>query len=270
RFVGFTTPEEASRQLGRVIVGAPAPGGEPYDLDATFTLFREGRPERRAVQIKGATESHILDTPFAFDGQVRAARWEAEVEIAWRGERLTYTYRSKPLFPTIYAWRALVYNREEEPIPLEQVMDGAGRVNPELGWRAYVQTAADSMNVNQPHAVLFYRECRQELQTGVPLAGYLATTIVSPDEREAVVRFRAAGPVAFYLNGQPVEALTVEEEEGVHPFFRRLRETAVMHMHAGENTLVVDTQPMLDQAIWLFGGAFLTPNGDLMTDLAFK
>ena len=272
RFVEFTTPEEASRQLGRVIVGAPAPGGEPYDLDATFTLFREGRPERHVVQIKGATESRILDTPFAFDGQVRTARWEAEVEITWRGETLTYTHQSKPLFPTIYAWRALVYNREEEPIPLEQVMDGAGRVNPDLGWRAYVQTAADSMNVNQPHAVLFYRECRQELQTGVPLAGYLATTIVSPDEREAVVRFRAAGPAAFYLNGRPVEAAPAEgKESDVHPLFRSLRQTDVLHLRAGENTLIVHSRPdQSEQPAWLFGGAFMTPDGDFVTDLAFK
>ncbi len=201
RFVEFTTPGEAARQLGRVIVGAPAPGSEPYDLDATFTLFREGQPERRVVQIKGATESRVLDTPFAFDGQVRVARWEAMVEIAWRGETLTYTYQSQPLFPTIYAWRALIYNREERPISLEQVMDGA-----ELDWKAYNQTTDGLRNVNQPHALLLYREYRQELRDGVPLAGYLVTTVVSPDEREAIIRFQAAGPVAFYLNGRPVEA----------------------------------------------------------------
>jgi len=272
RFVEFTTPEEVSQQLGRVIVGAPAPGGEPYDLDATFTLFREGRPERRVVQIKGAAESHILDTPFAFDGQVRAAHWEAEVEITWRGETLTYTYQSQPLFPTIYAWRVLVYNWEEEPITLDQVMDGAGRVNSELDWKAYNQTTDGLRNVNQLHALFLYREYRQELRDGVSLAGYLVTTIVSPDEREAVVRFQAAGPVAFYLNGQPVEAAPAGEEElDVHPLLRSLCQTNALHLRAGENTLVVDSQPdQSEQPAWFFGGAFLTPDGNLMTDLAFK
>ena len=86
----------------------------------------------------------------------------------------------------------------------------------------------------------------------------------------AVVRFRAAGPAAFYLNGQSVEVLPEEENEDVHPLFHPLRETAVMRLRAGENMLLVDTRPILERAVWLFGGAFTTPKGDLMTDLAFK
>ncbi|MEA3339064.1 MAG: glycoside hydrolase family 31 protein, partial [Chloroflexota bacterium] len=270
RFVEFTTPEESSQQLGRVIVGAPAPGGGPYDLAATFTLFREGRPERRVVQIEGATEPHILDAPFAFDGQVRTARWEATVEIIWRGKTLICTHRSEPLFPTVYAWRALVYNREERPLSLGQVMDSAGRVNPDLDWKACVQATADLRNVNQPHILFFSREYRQELRNGAPLAAYVATTIISPDAREALVRFRAAGPAALYLNGQPVDVMPVEPEDGIYPLFRRPRQTAGVRLRAGENTLVVDTRPLSEQPVWFFGGAFLMLNGDLMTDLAFK
>jgi len=106
----------------------------------------------------------------------------------------------------------------------------------------------------------------------VPLAGYVAATVVSPDEREAAVRFQAAGPVAFYLNGQPVEVAPAEGEElDVHPFFRSLRQTNALRLRAGENTLVVDSRPdQSEQSAWFFGGAFVTPDGDLMTDLAFK
>jgi alpha-glucosidase len=270
RFVELVTPEEASQHLGYVIVGGPARADEPYDVAATFTLFRGSKEERRTAHIRSTTEPHILDVPFAFDGQVQAMRWEAEVKISWRGATLVYTHQSKPLFPTIYAWRALVYNRDEHPLTLDQVMDAEGRVDGALGWRPYVQTSAELANVNQPHAVLFFKEYRHELQAGQPLAGFLTTTVVSPDEREAIVQFRFAGLAGLYLNGQEVEQMPVEEEEGVPPFFRGARQTAVIHLRAGKNTLVVDTRPSpTDWPVWFFGGAFTTPGGDLMTDLAF-
>jgi len=272
RIIEFVVPEEASQQLGRVIVGAPAYADEPYDLEATFTLFRAGEEEQHTVRVKGTTESHILDTPFAFDGRIQTTCWEAEVKITWKGETLTYSHQSDPLFPTIYAWRAIVYNQEEEPITLGHVMDDEGYVNDALDWKVYVQdTKGWGGNLKQPHAVLFMREYRQQLKAGEPLAGYLATVVVSPDERDVTIRFQSAGPTEFYLNGQKVEETEMEEEEEVHPFFRRLRKTAVMHLRAGENTLVVDTRPPRSgRPIWFFGGAFLTPDGDSVTDLVLK
>jgi len=274
RIIEFVTPEEASQQLGRIIVGAPARADEPYDFEATFTLFRGGKPEHYAIQVKGTTESHILDTPFAFDGQVRAMRWEAEVKVTWKGETLIYTHQSQSLFPTICTWRAVVYDREREPIALEQVVDDEGNINDGLDWKDYVQTSTGLRNVNQPHAILFYREYRQELRAREPLASYITTTVISPDEREAIIRFQSAGPTEFYLNGQKIEGMSVEEEEGVLPFFRHSRQTAVMHLRAGENTLVVDARAPLEGSegfpIWFFGGAFTTPGGDLMFDLVFE
>jgi len=271
RIVEYVTPEESSRQLGRVIVGAPALAGEPYDLAATFTLFREGRPERHTTEVDGATGPLILDTPFAFDRQVRTMRWEVDVRITWRGERLIYAHRSKPLFPTITAWRALVYNREQEPIALAQVLDDAGRVDGALNWETCVQTSAGLKSVNEPHAVLFWREYRKELQAGEPLAGYVTTTVVSPDERDVVIWFRSGGPAKLYLNGRKVDRMPVRGEEGVHPFFRRPRRTSVIHLRAGENTLLVDTRPSSSEwPIWFFGAAAVTPDEDAITDLTFE
>jgi len=272
RVIEFVTPEESSRQLGRVIVGAPAAAGEPYDLDATFRLFRGGKLERHTTRAKGATDSLILDTPFAFQGRVQAMRWEAEVRITWRGETLTHTHRSQPLFPTITAWRALVYDREWEPIAPEQVMDAAGHVDGSMDWRTCVQSPQGLKNVNEPHAVLFFEEYRRELEAGRPLAGYLATTVVSPDERDAVILFRSAGPTRIYLNGCRVDRVPLgEEQEDVHPFFRRPRRTAVVRLRAGENTLVADTRPSRShRPLWFFGAAVVTPGGDPMIDLTFK
>ena len=87
-----------------------------------------------------------------------------------------------------------------------------------------------------------------------------------------ILRFGSTRPVNFYLNGlRVVEETEVEaEEEDVHPHFRH-PQTAVMHLRAGENTLVVDTRPSpSERSHWFFGGALLTPEGDLMTDLVFE
>jgi hypothetical protein len=278
RAIEFVTPEEAAQQLGRVIVGAPARADEPYDLDATFTLSRGGETEQHAVQVKGVTSSQILDTPFAFDGQVQTTRWEAQVRIAWRGETLTYAHHSSVLFPTIYAWQALVYDQDEIPLALHQVMDAEGGVNDALGWQAYPQPVGGLRNLSQPHLIPFSRmeAYRGKLKAGQPLAGYLTTAVISPDERDAVLAFRSAGQAAFYLNGQKVEGIEREEEGCRPPFFRPTHRTAAMHLRAGENRLVVHTMPSLARRPstgtpeWFFGGAFTTPDGDPMIDLVFR
>jgi hypothetical protein len=272
RFVEFTTPEEAAQQLGRVIVGAPV--DEPYDLSVTFALFQGSAEKRHTVEVKGVTEAQIVDAPFAFEGQVRTMRWETEVEVTWRGETLTLSHHSQPLFPTIHAWRAVVYDRDETKLALNEVMDKKGTVDEELEWTPFVQEAKGLQNVNQPHGVLFWRTHREQLQAGKKLAAYVVSTVVSPDDREAVLNFRAGGSYRIYLNGQQVEQVPVDEDEHEHtPVFYRPHQTAVMHLRAGENTLLIDSRPPEEgRPIWFFGGAFSVPgeDEDPMTDLEFE
>jgi alpha-glucosidase len=271
-FIEYVTPEESGQQLGGVIVGAPSQGERSYDLEATFTRFHEGRSERHTVRIAGAEESHILDLPWAFNRQVRAGRWEAEVRITWRGEKLVYSHQSKPLFPTIYVWRSLVYDEDKEPVLLEQVMDQAGKIKEGLDWQLWVQNPARVRNINQPHAVLFFKEYQQELRAGLPLAAFLSTTVISPDERDVIVWYRSSGLAELYLNGQRVEKAPEVGESGDLPsFFCPLRETEVVRLRGGKNSLVVHARPALPEGLyWFFGGAFATPDGDVMLDLLFE
>jgi len=275
-FVDFVTPEETSRQLGRVIIGAPAYADAPYDLTVTFRLLRGGETEQHIVRFESTTESHIVDAPFCFDGLVYTTRWEAVVEIVWRGETLTYSHQGKPLFPAIYAWRALIYDREEEPITPEQTLDEA------LDWEAYVQ-GPDGFrgNLNCPHFALLSRGYGERLEAGEPLAGYVATTVISPDERDAVLVYRSMCsrefPPEFYLNGQRVKDAPAEERRGElysHVLHSAEHKTGVMRLRAGENRLLVSSRPPKPgEYMWLswsFGGALKTVDGELMTDLIFE
>jgi hypothetical protein len=272
RFVEFTTPEEAAQQLGRAIVGEPvdAGGGEPYDLEASFVLFREGKPERHEVHLAGVTTSQILDTPFAWDGEVGTMHWQAEVVVTWKGRTLASTFQSQTLFSTIYAWQGAVYDAEEAALPPEEVVDGAGRLNEQLDWAPYVQTAEELRNLTQPHAVLLSRRYRQALQEGKPLVGYLATRVTSPDDRQAVLWFRVAGTAQFTLNGRPVQESPVEgEEEGEFAALHGARRSVVLQLREGENVLLADTRPPEGRRFWGLGAAFTTPDGQWMTDLRY-
>jgi alpha-glucosidase len=271
RFFEFTTPEEAAQQLGRVIVGAPASSDQPFDLEVTWTLFGAGGTQQSSVRVEGATEPQIIDAPFAFDGKVRAGRWTAEVKLTWRGETLLYTHQSKPLFPTIHAWQVIVYDQNLERLTLEQVVDGEGKINERSRWKEYVQTTDGLKNVNQPHGAYLSREYSRALADGAPLAAYAHTVINSPDEREAIVRFRAMGHSTFYLNGREIEEAPVEQEGGLPGLQRKARGTAVMRLRQGKNRLVVHSEPSQENRWrWDLGGWFETPDGDLMTGLVYE
>ena len=270
RIIEFVTPEEASQALGRVIVGGPSDEHEPYDLEVKVTLLKAGQAEEHVVQIQEATGSHVIDLPIAFDGIVQPMRWEAEATITWRGERLTVQHQSQPLLASIHTWRAIVYHQDEEPLTLDEVMDAEGNLNVALDWVARPQTSEGLTSLAQPHALLFYREYEPEIRASLPLASYLTTTIVSPDEREVLLVFRSTGLLKVYLNGREVAVVPGDVDQAcLHPLFWEDQSKALVHLQAGRNTLLVHSQPFPANPHWLFCGTLLTPDGDLMTDLAF-
>jgi hypothetical protein len=165
----------------------------------------------------------------------------------------------------------VVYDRAEEPLALNEVVDARGRANAALEWVTYVQTTERLRNVNQPHVVPFWREHREELRAGKRLAGYLVTTVVSPKEQEANLWFGTLGPCEIYVNGTQIEEAAVEEAEVPHPLLRQARKTEPVHLRAGENTLLIDTRPPEQgRPIWFFSATWMAPGGELMTDLAFE
>jgi hypothetical protein len=126
------------------------------------------------------------------------------------------------------------------------------------------------------HVVSLARKYSQQLLAGEPLAAWLATSITSPDQREAVLAFWAASskelPLEFYLNGQRIEEIpgqTPESRPRLHNSPRR--KTAPLRLRAGENSLLIRVYP--PQAgeyiwpTWFFGAALETPKGELLTDL---
>ncbi|MEA3309648.1 MAG: glycoside hydrolase family 31 protein, partial [Chloroflexota bacterium] len=174
----FTAPEEAVQQLGRVIISAPAAPEESYNLAVAFTLERSGGSQQERVEIKDVQTAQYIDVPFAFSGQVETMHWQAEITLTWRGQSFSLTHQSKPIFPAITEWQAVVYNRAERALPLAEVLSPqTGTLNPALEWESYRQSDEEIHNINEPFAVFLYRKYREELRDEVPLAGYLAATL---------------------------------------------------------------------------------------------
>jgi len=265
----YVTPEEAARQLGRAIVAAPR-DGSPYDVQVTFLREVEGERETHATAVTNTSESHIIDAPFAFEGPPQTQRWEVEVAFTWRGVRWTQSYTSAPIFPTIYAWRAVAYPKDEAPA-VDDVLTADGSVDPTLDWRLHWQDPDDLPNYNEPHAVRFWRDYDEQLKAEQPLMGYITTTVVSPETRQAILEFRTTGSTELYLNGEAVPVAPHPDEAHLRPHFRSAYRTEPLTLSEGENVLLIRSVPSEEEKPywWTFGGRFVTDDGELMLDLSF-
>ena len=272
RVIEFVTPEEASLQLGRVIVGAPA-DSSPYDLKVDFTLFKGSESQNHTIRRERLTQAQIINAPFAWDGLVQTAFWQVEVTLTWKDQTWTIRHCSDALFPTISSWQFLYYNPANEPITIEKVINQPGHLNELLMWKAHVQTAEGLRNIKQPHMVMLARETQEQIKAGEPAAAYLATTLINPVERVVTLLFQGEGDLTFYLNGEKIESDISEAGQLAqrfirHPFYRSVRQLPGIRLRRGENTLVIHTRPLPDKPrAWYLGGALVTPAGEVITDL---
>jgi hypothetical protein len=297
RFIDFITPEEAANQLGRLIVGGPAGKGSPrsspsqfggsegekYDLEVSFTFYgftfkdftknhyKAGEPVKSILHLEGISGDRILDTPFAFDGQVSSMRWQAEARLAWRGHTLSFEHVSPLLIPGIPTYRGLVYNPTRLEISPKEALHPASLE----GWKFFIYDVRRLPNLKHPYAVMLFEEYRAQLEANEPLMAYLVTTITSPVERDVTLLFQAAGEPLLYLNGKKVTAQPVDAGElalryvprGIEPL-----KLEGLHLHAGQNTLLARLAPAehVDWRPWYFGALLVDASGEPLTDLEYS
>ena len=265
-FVQYSTPEEAAQQLGHVILAAPNTG-DAYSAEIVFTLRQNDATHTQIVKIVESSTSHVIPTPFACNA-VATTLWEATVMLHWRGVATRTYFRSAVLFPAIPTWRATLYNPDEVALAPADVLDTDGNPNPDLTWRTFAQTLAQTENFRHAHSTHLWRDHWVELRAGAALATYLTTTVVSPEAREAVLAFTANGPVTVYVNGMKIDEDVKAAIDSVHGLFvQGTRFTNRLHLHAGKNTLLIHCQAKGKQ--WYFGAALLTPAGELLNHLGY-
>ena len=237
----------------------------------TFIHHRGAEGETLLTEVTNSKASQIIDAPFAFEGEPEMQRWEVEVTFTWRGVTWMQSYASEPFFPSITAWRAVAYPKDEAP-SMEAVLTEDGAGDPALDWQPHVQDPGELSNYNEPHAVLFWRDYDEELKAGEPLVGYLTTTVVSPEAREAMLEFRTTGAAEILLNGEPVPVEPHPDEAHLRPHFRSAYRTEPMVLQGGENVLLIRSTPSEEEkpTWWYFGARFVDEDGELMLDLDFR
>jgi len=274
-FVQYSTPEEATQQLGHVILAAPA-NNDACSAKITFKLHQHGVTETEVVKITETTTDHVIPTPFTCDG-IAATTWEAQVMLHWRDLVTRTHFRSAPLFPAIPAWRATLYNLDEVTLAPADVLDAAGNPNPNLTWRPFAQTLAETENFRRAYFTHLWHDHWAEMMgdkshKGALLATYLTTTVVSPEVCEAVLAFTTHSQVTIYVNGEEIAEDVEAAIDSVHGLFvHGTRFTKTLPLRAGTNTLLIHCPAESKHwPFWYFGAALLTPSGELLSDVIYQ
>ena len=148
-----------------------------------------------------------------------------------------------------------------------------GSVDAALDWRMYQQDVARIPALDEAHAVHFIREYEAELQAKTPLVGFIAATVISPQERAAVLEFRSGGAVALFCNGLPLDVLPNPAAADAPLWSRPIERTAPFTLRAGKNVLLIRTTPPPDSPHphwWFFGARLATVEGEVLVDVMYK
>lgn len=271
RFTPFTTFEEATQQLGRVIVGAPA-DGSAYDVEVRFTLHRGTTPQVETVRYMQTTAAHVVDAPFTYDGMPQTQTCEAEITLTWRGVAWTEHFSGPLLFPTVTSWRAVAFPAEEAPTPVE-LFTTDGAVRQDLDWHIHQQDAARIPALDEPHSIHFISDYAQQLWSQQPLVGYITAKVISPQEREVILEFRSGGVPVLFCNGAPLEVAPNPVALDAPIWSRPIERTMPFVLREGENTLLIRTTPAPDAPHphwWFFGARLASPDGSPLMGVEYR
>jgi hypothetical protein len=261
-FYEYVTLEEAQQRLGMLVVGGGALA-EPFDLELDFALKREGDAPRRAqILRRGVQGDVIIDAPFAYEGGLAALEWRCEARLTWRGVTLRRSFASTRLFPTISNWQVLYFNPAENMLDLEDILREDGELAPGLPWEPRWPDPEKLAQLSEPYAVFFVRERAADLEAGTPVAAWLAATLESPGEREALLAFQGGGEYEFFLNGELIleQPQIANLEAYAHQTLPWLDPPQVLplRLKPGKNVLAVRSQPGKNRYAWFFGAALLS------------
>jgi len=204
RVYEYTTPEDAARVFGALVVAAPRDGSSVAVTGVWRLLGAEGVIEQ-PFDLGACAEDTIIYAPFGWDRATATRRWSLDLRLTWRGRMLDETFTSQTLFPSVGAWRTLSAPAER-PYALADLLDEHGAPRPALPWNlhAHAPTHGEFQNLTERYNVPL--DHYSLASRGTSLVGYAAATLRSPDARQARLAYQSPVPVRIYLNG--VELLT--------------------------------------------------------------
>lgn len=236
RVYEHTTPEDAVRTLGALVVAAPRDGSSVRVTGVWRLVGPEGVSDH-PFDLGELTADTIVYAPFAWDRAVATRRWSLDLALTWRGRELVERFTSQTLFPTIGAWRTFVVPADNPHEPMA-LLDASGAPRPELPWENHLfrPTHAEFQNLTERFNVPLQRYAY--MLRGESLAGYAAAALRSPDAREVRIGYQSPVPVRIFVNGveTPTETWVDCNPLRTNPHWSQ---TAPVQLRPGLNHLLI-------------------------------
>ena len=270
----YSTLPEAARQLGTVVVAAPA-DGTPFDVSAEWTLHGTGGVEKRTQAVTGALGDKILACPFAFNISYEAMRWEATVDVRWKGINVAHRYKSATLYPAVPVWRIAETGPQKAsntvaPVPTADT--------PDLRWQKYEADPEALGALTEPFRVELTKMYKLSAGAGegrgAPQAAYAVASFVSPKEQEVCIAYSNLGTGGCRLNGLLVEEAapgTAPQLRIPPPMSSEAHITVPVMLRAGANELVLTLIPAQGAPEWQFaiGAVLVDKEGTVITGVHY-
>ncbi len=259
RVLDYTTFEDASQQVGALVL---VPVASPYDAEIEWEIDQNGTTEKRHISLNHVRDRQIVYAPFADDGTLRTYRWRVSGTLAG----VPFASQSAQAYPTINRWRTLIYDRDQQPLSIADVLEA----DASLPWVDVTQDLKHTLNAKQPYGlILLEGEIERINKEGATLEACVSSTLTSADERSAALHLTSVGTARLYLNGEEILPTDTPAADGHMPMFTSwMPPTHLVYtlpLRAGANSLVIFTRP--DSAIgwWGIGAQLLDQptNGDL-------
>jgi hypothetical protein len=247
RLFTYTTPEDAERTLGALLIAAPRDGSSVHASGVWRIVGADGASEQ-PFEIVDIAEDTIVEAPFAWDRSTATRRWSLELRLTWRGRVLAERFAGQTIFPTAGAWRTLVVPAERA-YDLADLLDESGAPRPGLPWDIHqhapthgeFQNLVERCNVPfQPYAVA---------NRGAALVGYAAVDLRSPDARTVRLAYQSQRRLRIFVNGAEVatEELVAHSQLKINATWSR---TAPVSLRAGMNHVLVESPHASDDDPW--------------------
>jgi alpha-glucosidase len=262
----YTTPEDARKQFGALVLAAPRDGA-PASVSGVWQLAGAAGVREAPFSLGELTEDTIIACPFAWDGRVQTIAWSLDVAITWRGRTLHRRIDNPPLFPSIGAWRTLVVPAHEQ-LALTKVVDPNGEPSADLAWQSHRH--APGHGEFQNLSAVFSVPLREYAfaTPGVDLVAYAIAVLHSPEARAVCIDYQADRPVQIYVNGA---AAAIAQHVETPPFGLNMEwsRSAPVQLHPGKNTLLIVSDHPGDTPAWhwFLQAKLTTPEGAAMPEV---
>ncbi len=199
RVFEHTTPEDAIRTLGTLLVAAPR-DSTPVRVTGHWRLRSPAGITEIPCDLGDLYADTIVEAPFAWDGSPATCRWSLDLRLHWRGHDIAHHVTSATFFPAIGAWRTLAAPANM-PLGLDRLLDPFGAPRRELPWDHHPSALAGHAlrSLTEPFSVPLSQYARARRDAAQ--IGYAVAELNVQNPLEACIAYQSPRPVRVWLNG---------------------------------------------------------------------